>query len=403
MREKDEQEGKEDTQKWFNTTDQAYYSAFIGDSLKGPSTPSDGIKEYLPQVNLPLKHSTQMPTVNVSVTTSTDTAESLPTERIEDNEARQKGSSNINVSEASKTVDASRESDSTYHEEPAFCPKVSQIHEGALIVNVTQVRMTDVEKDMSSWVSEGGCWKPSKCKARVKMSLIIPYRNRYEHLSILARHIHPMLKKQNLDYRIIVVEQAGDTPFNRAILFNIGYQEALKFDDYTCFVFHDVDLIPEDYRNDYGCSSSPRHLSVAVDKFNYRLPYPTIFGGAGSFTKHDFQLINGFSNQFWGWGGEDDDLYKRITAVGLTLTRPSMKVGRYKMLKAFHRRSTEDDPIRHNKLQTSVYRMRSDGLNSLNYTVEQLTEHPLYTLVKVDVKDALAEYYRLYGIEDHNT
>ena len=47
--------------------------------------------------------------------------------------------------------------------------------------------------------------------------------------------------------------------------------------------------------------------------------------------------------------------------------------------------------------------MRSDGLNSLNYTVEQLTEHPLYTLVKVDVKDALAEYYRLYGIEKHNT
>lgn len=41
--------------------------------------------------------------------------------------------------------------------------------EGALIVNVTQVRMTDVEKDMSSWVSEGGCWKPSKCKARVKV------------------------------------------------------------------------------------------------------------------------------------------------------------------------------------------------------------------------------------------
>lgn len=45
--------------------------------------------------------------------------------------------------------------------------------------------------------------------------------------------------------------------------------------------------------------------------FSFRLPYPTIFGGAGSFTKHDFQLINGFSNQFWGWGGEDDDLYKR--------------------------------------------------------------------------------------------
>ena len=41
------------------------------------------------------------------------------------------------------------------------------------------------------------------------------------------------------------------------------------------------------------------------------LPYPDIFGGAGSFTRKHFELINGFSNEFWGWGGEDDDLFER--------------------------------------------------------------------------------------------
>ena len=66
------------------------------------------------------------------------------------------------------------------------------------------------------------------------------------------------------------LQQAGDTPFNRALLFNIGYKEALKFDQYECFIFHDVDLIPEDDRNKYSCPTSPRHLSVAVDKFRYR-------------------------------------------------------------------------------------------------------------------------------------
>lgn len=396
-------EDKKDIQKRLPPTDQANYLASTGASLEEPSTPLHIIKDYSPQVNLPSSSSKQVPMAKVLVTTSTVTVKNLRTERIEDHEVRQQSSSNVNLIEVGKTAGANRERDSTDPEDIAFCPTFSQGRAGALDVNVTQVRMVDVEKDMSSWVSEGGCWKPSECKARVKMSLIIPYRNRYEQLSILVRNIHPMLKRQNLDYRMIVIEQAGDTPFNRAMLFNIGYQEALKFDNYTCFVFHDVDLIPEDDRNDYGCPSSPRHLSVAVDKFDYRLPYDTIFGGAGSFTKDDFQLINGFSNQFWGWGGEDDDLFNRITAKGLKLTRPSLRVGRYKMLKAFHRRSSKVDPIRHAKLETSVDRMSSDGLNSLHYIIENLTEHPLYTLVKVDVKDALTEYNKLYDMENYNT
>ena len=54
------------------------------------------------------------------------------------------------------------------------------------------------------------------------------------------------------------------------MLFNIGYKEALKFDQFDCFIFHDVDLIPEDDRNEYSCPTSPRHMSVAVDKFQYR-------------------------------------------------------------------------------------------------------------------------------------
>ena len=38
-------------------------------------------------------------------------------------------------------------------------------------------------------------------------------------------------------------------------------------------VFHDVDLLPEDDRNLYSCPDQPRHMSVAVDKFQYKLPY----------------------------------------------------------------------------------------------------------------------------------
>jgi len=48
--------------------------------------------------------------------------------------------------------------------------------------------------------------------------------------------------------------------------------------------------------------------------------YSTLFGGIEAFSTQHFQLINGFSNQFFGWGGEDDNLYDRLPSL-LVLTR----------------------------------------------------------------------------------
>ncbi len=52
---------------------------------------------------------------------------------------------------------------------------------------------------------------------------------------------------------------------------NIAVAEALKMDNFDCFVFHDVDLIPENYMNIYKCHNHPRHLSPAVDELRYKL------------------------------------------------------------------------------------------------------------------------------------
>ena len=52
-------------------------------------------------------------------------------------------------------------------------------------------------------------------------------------------------------------------------------------------------------------------LGMISSHLLFRVPYPTIFGGVGAFWKQHFVGINGMSNSFWGWGGEDDDLYDR--------------------------------------------------------------------------------------------
>ncbi|KAK3722060.1 hypothetical protein QZH41_007362 [Actinostola sp. cb2023] len=209
--------------------------------------------------------------------------------------------------------------------------------------------MKQVEKELP-FVSKGGSWKPSKCLA-TKVAIVVPYRDRQSHLAMFLRHIHRFLRWQLLDYKIYIVEQSPQYAFNRGMLMNIGFEEAIKRENYYCVIFHDVDLLPEDDRNDYSCPSSPRHMSTAVDTMKYKLGYKKIFGGVEAFWPEHFRTVNGFPNRYWGWGGEDDDLY-----------------------------------VRHRMLRESHNHLKQDGLNSLKYEVIRHEEFALYTLISVDIK-----------------
>lgn len=92
---------------------------------------------------------------------------------------------------------------------------------------------------------------------------------------------------------------------------NIGYAEALKRRKFPCFIFHDVDLIPQVLKNIYACSDMPRHMSASINIWRYNLLYEDAFGGVISILGQHFKEINGFSNRFFGWGAEDDDLLMR--------------------------------------------------------------------------------------------
>ncbi|CAI2734801.1 unnamed protein product [Schistosoma spindalis] len=212
-----------------------------------------------------------------------------------------------------------------------------------------------------------GLWRPTVCDPTEKLAVIVPYRNRDIHLRMFLEHMHAFLRNQLLMYTIFIINQDGETHFNRALLLNVGFIESKRVTNFDCFIFHDVDLLPEDDRNSYRCANQPRHLSVAVDKFNYRLPYLKIFGGAVAFTKKQFENVGGFSNMYFGWGGEDDDLYARVVYHNYSITRYPEEIARYRMISHKKDPNNPDNPERNALLKDASSRFKTDDSAHSDY------------------------------------
>ncbi|XP_061895573.1 beta-1,4-galactosyltransferase 1-like [Entelurus aequoreus] len=265
------------------------------------------------------------------------------------------------------------------------CPETSPLLVGPLRVEFSSPVSLELIKENNGQLEPGGRYKPKDCEALQKVAIIIPFRKREEHLKYWLHYLHPILQRQQLDYGVYVINQDGDEIFNRAKLLNVGYTEALKDYDYNCFVFSDVDLIPMDDRNIYKCFSQPRHLSVSMDKFGFRLPYNQYFGGVSSMSKQQFLTINGFPNNYWGWGGEDDDIYNRLASKGMSISRPTGEVGRCRMIRHDRDRKNEPNPQRFDRITHTRDTMTKDGIKSLSYQLVSRLTMDLFTNITVDI------------------
>ncbi|XP_053611191.1 beta-1,4-N-acetylgalactosaminyltransferase bre-4-like isoform X2 [Plodia interpunctella] len=256
---------------------------------------------------------------------------------------------------------------------------------GPISLNKSDMKLEMVEKKYPE-VHWGGRYSPPNCTAKHKVAIIVPYRNRKKHLAIFLNHMHPFLMKQQLEYGIFIIEQYGHKQFNRAKLMNVGYTESQKQKPgrWQCFVFHDIDLLPLDLRNIYSCPRQPRHMSASIDVLQFQLPYEEIFGGVSALTKEQFWAVNGFSNKYWGWGAEDDDMAYRIQTMGYHVARYKMSIARYAMLD--HKKSAPN-PKRYELLSKTLEMFQSDGLSTLEYEVVQITHKHLYTHVLVNIDE----------------
>jgi N-terminal region of glycosyl transferase group 7/N-terminal domain of galactosyltransferase len=152
-----------------------------------------------------------------------------------------------------------------------------------------------------------------------RLAIIVPYRDRAEHVGTFISHMVTYFERDKLDHRIAysinIIEQPAGKPFNRGKLLNCGFQIARDSHDYFCF--HDVDYLP--IWADYSYPACPTR--IIWHGLRQKENYETFFGGVVLFGREDFIRANGYGNEYWGWGPEDMELGFRVDLTGMKRDR----------------------------------------------------------------------------------
>jgi hypothetical protein len=212
-------------------------------------------------------------------------------------------------------------------------------------------------------------------------TIVVPFRDQPEQNRI-AQLMTLNEEFDKLGWTVLVVEQSDDgKKFNRGALLNIGYD--LVETDYV--IFHDVDLIPKKTLIPYyeAFPTSPIHIGKAITKYDS----PSFLGAVVSVSKKDYKAINGFPNNFWGWGGEDDAFRIRLQRAGIKVFQPTMKSG-FKELPHVDTRTNTDwkNMEKWEGLKKEREGDNPSGLSDLKYDIlekERLSPNVLKVTVRI--------------------
>lgn len=231
--------------------------------------------------------------------------------------------------------------------------------------------------------------QPLSFSANPRLTVVIPFRDRDEHLHQLIPVLSATLDEQRIRHRVLVVEQEAGGLFNRGRLINTGIHYAAGDSDYYCL--HDVDAVP--VVANYQCPSQPLRLVNTLRgpegesrRTNYYL------SGAVSIRKDQVFAVNGFSNEYWGWGKEDDDFFFRLLLAGYLCFYDTQ--GTFEDLpnpkqQQVVRNSPETPPHvkrnrqRRSRLLRGLISPLEDGLNTLRYEVIERLGGALFERIRV--------------------
>ena len=157
------------------------------------------------------------------------------------------------------------------------------------------------------------------------LGVCIPYRDngdgvRKKHLDTLVPYLTKFLNDRNIKHKFFIGHQVDDKLFNRSGTKNAAFLAA-KEEGCDYVAFHDVDMLPEDGVDYSYPEDNPVHIATYLSQWDYNLRDVEYFGGVVLFTIEQFEAVNGYHTNYWGWGMEDDDLFWRCHLKGMTNNR----------------------------------------------------------------------------------
>jgi len=201
--------------------------------------------------------------------------------------------------------------------------------------------------------------------------IICPYRAkadqqfRKDQLQKFLTHMKKYLTEYSNNYTIIVCEQNDDKPFNRGMLFNIGHLETKKIlhiNNINIFSHQNVDCLP-----------------ISVNYFNFnQFGFKDIYGYPGGLgamyicNGEDYEKINGYPNNLWGYGADDKALLWRAQINNINVDRTEYNNNSIQELEFIGEKNwsynDKNGDLAMDDIKNNEWNL--NGLNSIKYSIE---------------------------------
>jgi hypothetical protein len=213
-----------------------------------------------------------------------------------------------------------------------------------------------------------------------KLNVIIPIRNREEDLNNITDRLEEIFNSQGIHAKYYIIEQSEKNKFNKGKICNVAFIESLKDGFSDNYLFNDVDVYPQKTKKNNIIDF--KYHQNKKNKNNIRHPYgfDHCLGCLFMVKAHTYKKINGFSNKYYGWGGEDHDIQKRAEVLGVDIDR-SKFIKRGNKKKIYDDWSKEKITNSNNKTNQDLkFKLRSmynrdkntikkDGVNNCQYKI----------------------------------